>query len=453
MVGAIQTVSALNPLAVAGAATLANQPNRIGPAASDDPLCQFLEFFLSFASGPEAPLSESDAATPELFAKKTTTARATETDDAASQQEKDGSTAQSARSSIPSADPQPAVLAVPLPAAATAARDQTVAATGAIARTRTSTPAPAARVIDRHTETFQGTRRPEKPAAVSAKGAVAFVATLSEGEPAVVKSTACATALKSMPAVEVPEARATDHVPASTPRLRETSPTLEHSDAHSVPKEVAARVPQPAPAEHRQDHQAHEDYGREPVSKAEAQPAPANRTPIPTSAAATVATNRGETHNTHSADVAPRHVNADGPEPSSFARGSAPVRQFVLSLPSSVANRVEVHLAECAGRVRVTVRSSDPHTTEALRSELGNLVRTVTNKGMRIETWTPPETHPFAATGGHDASAGDGDPGAFHPDHSGRQQHQQDTAPDDQRRKHEPRADWLAELEERLGKD
>ena len=126
-------------------------------------------------------------------------------------------------------------------------------------------------------------------------------------------------------------------------------------------------------------------------------------------------------------------------------------REFVLQLPSGMEKRVEVHLVECAGRVRVTVRSSEPQLTAALRSDLGELVRSVTSKGMRIETWTPPRATRSQERRAPGEVAAESDGGAFHPDDP-RQNHQ-DANPDDQRQKRGTRQEWLAELEDRLGKD
>jgi len=131
---------------------------------------------------------------------------------------------------------------------------------------------------------------------------------------------------------------------------------------------------------------------------------------------------------------------------------SAPqAREFVLQLPSGVAKRVEVHLVECAGRVRITVRSTDPQLTAVLRSNLTELVRTVTGKGMRIDTWTPPETYPMTTSSTSRQLGADADAGTFQQDDSRR--NRQDVNPDDQRQKRGTPDEWLAELEDRLGKD
>jgi hypothetical protein len=71
-----------------------------------------------------------------------------------------------------------------------------------------------------------------------------------------------------------------------------------------------------------------------------------------------------------------------------------PVREITIRISGNAGERVEVHMSERAGAVRVHVRTADADLSAALRNNLGELVRSITERGLRIETWTPAETRP-----------------------------------------------------------
>jgi hypothetical protein len=111
-----------------------------------------------------------------------------------------------------------------------------------------------------------------------------------------------------------------------------------------------------------------------------------------------------------------------------------PVREVVIQIGSTGGERVEVQVIERGGAVRVHVRTADVELTAALRSNLGELVRTITEKGLQIEAWTPAETWPSASPA---------------PLASAAEQHE---SPTDEHRRNRALEQWLEEFEKRFGR-
>jgi hypothetical protein len=151
------------------------------------------------------------------------------------------------------------------------------------------------------------------------------------------------------------------------------------------------------------------------------------------------------------------------PEP---APPSRPVREVVIQIGGSAGERVEVQVTERGGAVRVHVRTADKELTTSLRANLGELVRSITEKGLRIEAWTPTETWPsmltrrsveVIASVAEPTSAGqnanEGGPG----DRSAGQEHKSagnaagDRGMTGDHGRGRARALWLEEMERRLG--
>jgi hypothetical protein len=120
-----------------------------------------------------------------------------------------------------------------------------------------------------------------------------------------------------------------------------------------------------------------------------------------------------------------------------------------VQLPSSLQGRVEVHLSESAGKIRVTVRSADPELTSSLRAELTGLVQNIRNLGLQIEAWSTADTWPMQAenlpeiaateTASQSSDARSGSSGEGQQGSRGQHRDAQDR--------------WLAEFERRLEKE
>jgi hypothetical protein len=118
----------------------------------------------------------------------------------------------------------------------------------------------------------------------------------------------------------------------------------------------------------------------------------------------------------------------------------APVREVVVQVRGAEGERVEVQIVERAGAVRVHVRTDNVELTASLRTNLGELVRSITEKGLHIETWTPAETWPSAEV----AAIGEREP-ALRSEPATETQ-----TPADEHRRGRARQQWLEEFERRL---
>jgi hypothetical protein len=76
-------------------------------------------------------------------------------------------------------------------------------------------------------------------------------------------------------------------------------------------------------------------------------------------------------------------------------------------------SRVDVHLAERAGEVKVDVRTSDSHLAGALRADLPGLTAHLEQTGFHAEAWRPAAITPREITApGGVASRTPGEPGS-----------------------------------------
>ena len=147
------------------------------------------------------------------------------------------------------------------------------------------------------------------------------------------------------------------------------------------------------------------------------------------------------------------------------------MREVVIRVTGAAGERVEVQVTERAGAVRVHVRSADVDLTTALRHNLGELVRSIAEKGLRIETWTPAETWPaLTPVPGSDAAIGvpetffsgehtpsNGDQHRHSSEQDGRSQRSpgarlEDSGTADEHRRGRARELWFEEFERRLGR-
>ncbi|HUS04930.1 MAG TPA: hypothetical protein VMZ52_01440 [Bryobacteraceae bacterium] len=130
------------------------------------------------------------------------------------------------------------------------------------------------------------------------------------------------------------------------------------------------------------------------------------------------------------------------------------VREISLRLPDQNGGSVEVQIIERAGKVNVIVRTPDVNLGQTLRGELTQLVRTFHEKGLEIQTWTPPETHPNFDI--RAATAPERMRSEEHADGSGSSAGQQNESPNSgnqQQRRQQHRPEWLMELERKLKKE
>ncbi len=431
MLGAIQSVAALNSLPAAN--TIAGTgPLEKTTLTSGDPLSQFLEFFLALADGGvDAPLSHEEGATTPRSSKKKG-----EADRQADQLPSPVS------GSAEGVRQQQTTVIWPL-----SASPESGAAKGAGSRTKAEF-ATASR-----SDALPAAACPGGTTVETARKPVAFVAVISEKAKETAEATLTAAAGHqpaagkqatllvpgAVPTMTRPETPAGQSIPVEDNKHPGEAPrssqprSISERAAEPGSGQTETRDPQPAVKPANLPAASPQSSIHVPAVTASIEPPPKRHTPAPADAASPRAT---------------EHASAT-PSP---AKTAAPVREFVLQIPSSLGKRVEVHVAECAGRVRVTVRSADPQVTAALRLDLGELVRTVTGKGMRIETWTPADSYPLTGATNLQAAAAGSEAGGANRDGSGQQQRQEAT-PDDQGEKRQARPDWLAELEERLGKD
>lgn len=121
--------------------------------------------------------------------------------------------------------------------------------------------------------------------------------------------------------------------------------------------------------------------------------------------------------------------------------------QISLQLTGEDSTKVNVDLSERAGKVQVAVRTADPDLTKSMRTDLGDLVERLENKGFKTEAWVPAiSRHMPAAAPEQSGSANS----QSNPRHSGsgmgQRQGRQGQSGSNQRQQ----ARWTAQLEETL---
>lgn len=129
-------------------------------------------------------------------------------------------------------------------------------------------------------------------------------------------------------------------------------------------------------------------------------------------------------------------------------------REISIRIPSSGNRTLDVHLIEHNGKVNVTVRTSDPQLSSALRGELTELVRTLDQRGYKTETWTPADTYPLGTADSRGVRPANHS--ESYPD--GPEQQQPGDAPSggnpqQKQNKQQNKPGWLIELEGRLKKE
>jgi hypothetical protein len=448
MLGAITAGTLLDTRAIAGSRAAAPQPASLEAATAfnGDPLAGFLEFFLSVVPQESA---EDPSASGEAVREVEDSVQAAQT--TRPQFTKWAVTLPAAKKEDEDAAPRREVATratSPIEMARTAGSPAFLPPNGATVAGRAdrqSVEVPREQVANARSSRQSNLAllpeaRPVPAGATTSETArVAFVATVSE-------TSRPEAGIEVHPSVPVGPIKPSTKIASAAETLPADPPKNAPAEQHqpSRPAE-AVQLPDTKETENRQAEQS-----ERPAAAPKPETKPAQPEHVPPTVVATAPPERPTSRDRQTAEeVRPQPAQATSPEPKA---GQTPaVRQMVLQLPAGPSKSVAVHLAESAGRVRVTVRTNDPEVTAALRSQLTELVRSVTSKGMQIETWTPPDSYPLAALP-HSATAPD--LAEQSPQGDGqRQQQPQDPGSGDQRQRRGSQPDWLAELEDTLAKE
>ena len=123
-----------------------------------------------------------------------------------------------------------------------------------------------------------------------------------------------------------------------------------------------------------------------------------------------------------------------------------PIKEISLQVTQPGKDKVELHVVQHAGEVRVSVHSGDSDLLHGLRQGLSDLVDRLEENGYRAETWRPGvSAEPQASASQNHSSPGD-PRGGNGQSHSGGTQ--QDGGRQNQNAPHQPR--WVEELETSL---
>ena len=206
-----------------------------------------------------------------------------------------------------------------------------------------------------------------------------------------------------------PEQRASSPSSEPTPGPEpERGPTVSSRPPSAVEtkRSLVPEVKPPSRSQQRAQENASpepEQKNPKPVEKADARPAARNARLDPAPPASEAAPRPAETPATREVRSGPARsdeakVETLAVEPEvNPAVHAQPTRQISLRLSGADATNVDVQLRERAGRVQVAVRTGDSQLTQALQSDLGDLVNRLESKGYKTEAWIPATAHPAAA--------------------------------------------------------
>jgi hypothetical protein len=178
-------------------------------------------------------------------------------------------------------------------------------------------------------------------------------------------------------------------------------PAVARAPAASATNSVQASAPvqpaqqssnQPSPQDPNKNPKQDRDEAAVTATKAEPA-APASTLPAAAASASTVIAPPASTpaaaisqapvkEATPVAHTAPATEVVDKP-------AAAPAQRISLSVSDSDNQRVEVHLMERAGEVRVSVRTADEGLTHSMRADLGSLSGKLTQSGYSTESFAP----------------------------------------------------------------
>jgi hypothetical protein len=141
-------------------------------------------------------------------------------------------------------------------------------------------------------------------------------------------------------------------------------------------------------------------------------------------------------------DIAPTALHAD----SSPQKAPGPLKDLSIQVGQTPQEKVELHLTERAGEMRMAVRAADPEMAHTLRQALPELVNRLEENGFRTEGWRPAgtvsETGPLRETRESSSGSRGGDPqqqSGWSQQQGGQRGHSQSDRPK-----------WVAELESSL---
>ena len=123
------------------------------------------------------------------------------------------------------------------------------------------------------------------------------------------------------------------------------------------------------------------------------------------------------------------------------------IREISLRLEGSASDRVDVQIAQRAGKLQVAVRTPDQDLSKSLQSNLGELIGRLEQKGFRTEAWTPATAAHGIASVKESWNSGTGQNPSGDPGSSGGGQ---DRQPSQQQSNQRQQGRWKAQLEETL---
>jgi len=217
--------------------------------------------------------------------------------------------------------------------------------------------------------------------------------------------------------------------PAPDPKSQSAPQQQTSTPTAAVPQSQPSDLITPAAAvsnhpEQQDQKPAPEQHTTNPTESLIA--APTESTPAPAS----------ETHPAHTAQPA---TPAPAPEiePKPAAPTTEPLRNMHIQLTGDNNQRVNVHLMDRGGELRLSVKSADPALAQTMQEHMPELTSRLDQQRYRTEVWMPKETASSTSSNSNSTSSGFSNPGDGNP--GGRQNGQQ---------QQQNRPEWLEELED-----
>lgn len=144
-----------------------------------------------------------------------------------------------------------------------------------------------------------------------------------------------------------------------------------------------------------------------------------------------------------------QHTEATAPRADAAPKAVQPLRELSMQVAESHQQKVEVHLVDQSGELRLSVRSGDSDLVHGLRQNLPELVNKLEDTGFRAETWRPADSAAPAAAAADTKNASNHSRQGDAQSQSGWSQQ-----PGDQRNRNQSnRPRWVEEMESSLGGD
>ncbi len=191
-------------------------------------------------------------------------------------------------------------------------------------------------------------------------------------------------------------AAATTAAPATQPSSNaQVQPAVSRAPAATAANPVQPSAPV-QPAQQNSNQSGAQDANRNPkereVSAAKTEPAaPASTLPAASTSTVIAATASTPAPTISQAPVKEATPVAHTPQANELAEkpAAAPAQRISLSLSDADNQRVEVHLMERGGEVRVSVRSADEALSHSMRADLGSLNGKLSQSGYSAESYAP----------------------------------------------------------------